>query len=232
MSSREKSIYDSGQMNYDAWGSVEDPTGKFIGEHIEQHIGSLEGKTLIDVGSGQGRFIPLWKHLSARGIQAVDPSKHHVQMSRKIFPDVPVFKGTLAEFHNDEKFDVATAIMVFEHFEDAVEPLRQLKDLVKPGGRVIVVSNALEYTLTPNYYYKMETEQRDDGSIRATVHTPHGTLNDILRPAQAFISAADQVGFSKIEHFDLLANDKLISEAPRYAPYRGMPVRQMLILTV
>lgn len=225
-------MYDSGQMNYDAWGSVEDPTGKFIGEHIEQHIGRLEGKTLIDIGSGQGRFIPLWKHLGAKEIMAIDPSKHHVEMSQKMFPDVQIFKSTLAEFHTEDKFDVATAIMVFEHFENTVESLQQLKNLVRPDGRIIVVSNSLEYTLTPNYYYKMETENREDGSVRATVHTPHGTLNDILRPTSVFLEAAKQVGFSKIEHFDLQANDKLIAEAPRYEAYRGVPVRQLFILTV
>lgn len=222
--------YDSGAFDFEKWGSLSDPTRMFIADALQSKIGDLRGKRVLDIGSGQGSFFRLWLDLGAREIVGIEPSKKNIEISEKHFPNISVFNGTLEQFQSIGKFDTVMAIMVFEHLEDIEGALRKIKDLLAPTGQIYLVSMALEYTLSPDYYYKMETENLKDGSVIATIHRPEGVLRDFLRPVHVFLDAAESAGFRNIEHIPLLPTDTLCNDAPRYAQYRKVPVRQLFIL--
>lgn len=100
-------------------------------------IGDEEPGTLVDIGCGDGSFL---RAMADRGwqVSGVDFDAEAVALIRTRYRlDVQV--GT-AEWlvANGRKYDVVTASHVLEHVLDPIEFLRKCRQLLRPGGRVIL----------------------------------------------------------------------------------------------
>ena len=124
-------------------------------EHLAlQRAGLRDGMDVLDCGCGPGRLIELLKteHPSLRitGLE-IDPTlvtaaKEHLTGAG--FDDCSVIQAS-AESPNlaPESFDFIVMRLVLEHLVDPVIALRQLKTLLRPGGRIAVISNDFEFHL-------------------------------------------------------------------------------------
>jgi 2-polyprenyl-3-methyl-5-hydroxy-6-metoxy-1,4-benzoquinol methylase len=104
-----------------------------------------EGRKLLDVGCAAGFLLDAAK-ASGFEVQGVDQTPHTVALAKS--HGHQVFLGTLDDLtrrHPEHKgsFDVVTALDVIEHVPEPLEFLRQVVDLARPGG-IVVLS-------TPNY---------------------------------------------------------------------------------
>lgn len=103
---------------------------------------------ILDVGSGMGRVAAA---LQARGhrVVAVEPDPALVAQSRRTFPQLEVIEADvlslsatgLAEAGRPAEFDLAVAVgnvMVFLAEDTERRVLRQVRDLLAPGGRMLV----------------------------------------------------------------------------------------------
>lgn len=109
-----------------------------------RHIPIPTNQSLLDVGSGAGRFIRLAKKLGAE-VQGVEPSG--VAVSKARADGLEVFEGMLDDYITQvgdaKKFDVITSNHVVEHAPDPVATLRQMKQLLAEDGTIwISVPNA------------------------------------------------------------------------------------------
>ena len=97
--------------------------------------GGAKPGRLLDVGCGKGFFV---KQCIDRGIdaQGVDLSQSGVTYAREVLK-VPATQGALHDLKQSlGKFDVVTFWATIEHLSDPVGMLRDIFDVLQPGGRL------------------------------------------------------------------------------------------------
>ncbi len=118
---------------------------------LERH-GLRPGMSYLDCGCGPGRLI---EQVRARfpGVRAtgleMDPILVDAARAKFTGPadaDVQIKQGTAEEPGLPEgAFDFITMRLVLEHVPDPVKALRSLRKLLKPGGKLFIISNDFEY---------------------------------------------------------------------------------------
>ncbi len=98
---------------------------------------------VLDVGCGNGQFLASMRSLGWRAV-GIDTDTVGVRVTRDRF-GIPV---VLAPLENagfaDACFDAVTMHHVIEHVPDPVATLRECRRVVRPGGRVVVVTPNVE----------------------------------------------------------------------------------------
>ena len=104
---------------------------------------SLEGKKLLDVGCGTGRYFQYFKRRGAKELVGVDVGERLLEIMKKVNPFV---KTVLASAENlpfpGEYFDVVISLGLVEHFRNPEPVLHEFTRVLKVGGILI--------TETPN----------------------------------------------------------------------------------
>lgn len=108
---------------------------------------------VLDCGCGPGRLLEKlrgdYANLTCSGVE-IDGVL--VDYARKRFlasgADVQITQGS-AENSNlpEESFDFITMRLVLEHIPDPVFAIRQLSKLLRPGGRLVIISNDFDFHL-------------------------------------------------------------------------------------
>ncbi|KKP46785.1 MAG: Methyltransferase type 11 [Candidatus Woesebacteria bacterium GW2011_GWA1_33_30] len=118
--------------------------------HLENCLGNLNKKTILEVGSGSGQTSA---YLATHGgiIHLVDISSKSLNFSKKYFDSLklPVNIYNQNAFNMkfpNKSFDYVWNGGVLEHYNDAekVELIKKMWKLVKPGGKILIT--------TPNLY--------------------------------------------------------------------------------
>jgi glycosyltransferase involved in cell wall biosynthesis len=106
------------------------------------------GRRVLEVGSGTG---VMTRYLSTRErLVATDIDAHYVELLRRTYadkPNVEVRPLDLGRLGEDgaglRDFDTVVCANVLEHVEDDGAALRAMRDLLAPGGRVVLIIPAL-----------------------------------------------------------------------------------------
>ena len=94
------------------------------------------GAEILDAGCGSGRnMVELAPRGEVTGIE-LSPASAAVARSRNVGE---VVEGSVAELpFEDDSFDFAVCLDVIEHLDDDLQTLRELRRVVRPGGRLLV----------------------------------------------------------------------------------------------
>lgn len=119
-----------------------------------ERAGLAEGMDVLDCGCGPGRLIELLKQtkpsLRCTGLEvdSVLADAARQRLARQGLPDCRIVQGS-AEQPNlpPGSFDFIVMRLVLEHLPDPVLALRQLAALLRPNGRIAVISNDFEFHL-------------------------------------------------------------------------------------
>lgn len=106
---------------------------------------------VLDVGSGEGEFtIELGKRF--KKAVGVEPYKDAYEYAKKHIPrnlkNVSFVNSKIENYQTSEKFDVVTAITIFEHLADQKSAFDNIFRLLKNGGII--------YITAPNKYWIFE----------------------------------------------------------------------------
>jgi len=105
--------------------------------------GSLEGKKLLDVGCGMGRYFQYFRGRGIKECVGVDVGEKLLQITREVNPFVKTVLASAEKLpFPDEYFDIVISLGLVEHFRNPEPVLHEFTRVLKTGGVLI--------TETPN----------------------------------------------------------------------------------
>lgn len=134
-------------------------------DRLIPHISPLSGRTVLDVGCGNGYHCLRMIGAGADRVIGVDPSPRFVvqfYMLKKYLGELPVDVlpvGIEALPPDSAVFDTTFSMGVFYHRRSPMDHLRELRDTLRPGGELVletlVVKGDTEAVLVPEGRYAM-----------------------------------------------------------------------------
>lgn len=104
------------------------------------------GNSILDIGCGVGQFTPMFLK-KFRRVVGIDPSEEYLRVARKNNKQVEYVADLGETFNLEEKFDTITMNMLLEHVDNPIVLLKNCKNHLASGGRIIVqVPNANSIT--------------------------------------------------------------------------------------
>ena len=101
-----------------------------------------DGDRIFDVGAGMGRMVKFYINRAAQ-ITATDIFQSQVDYMNERFRRYTNFNAVLWDIMKDEvgdykgKYDTVICINVLEHLKDDNLAIQKMKELLKPGGKLI-----------------------------------------------------------------------------------------------
>lgn len=158
-----------------AWPAVK-ARHLYVAEFMKRHI-NMEGKSLVEVGGGEGRFLELIREYGAHPF-GIEPSSRNCE--RMASHDIPCFEGTVEDYTavDDQKvFDLAVVLWTVENCMSCTDMFRAIHKTLGEDGRVVVATGSR--ILTPfkkplNYYFS--NNPADSHCFRFSANTLTGLL--------------------------------------------------------
>jgi ubiquinone/menaquinone biosynthesis C-methylase UbiE len=108
---------------------------------IEDELGDTHVGSALEIGCGPGTWTPL---LAARAahVDAIDLSTSMLEHARATLtePGVQFIHADAARFNADHPYDLVMSVRVLEYIPEWAQILRNLKGLVAPGGRAVIIT--------------------------------------------------------------------------------------------
>ncbi|MCR6651196.1 MAG: tRNA 5-methoxyuridine(34)/uridine 5-oxyacetic acid(34) synthase CmoB [Cellvibrionaceae bacterium] len=134
-------------------------------QRVLPHLSPLDGRTVLDVGCGNGYHCLRMHGAGATRVIGIDPSPRFVvqfYMLKKYLGPIPVDVlpvGIEALPPSLEAFDTTFSMGVFYHRRSPMDHLRELRDTLRPGGELVletlVIKGGLGEVLVPEGRYAM-----------------------------------------------------------------------------
>ena len=100
------------------------------------------GKSLLDMPCGDGALTSMLAPSFSR-VVGVDASSKHLELARKILPEVELHEALIEEFETQERFSTVTMLNILEHVMDPIGVLKKAASLMADDGILLVhVPNA------------------------------------------------------------------------------------------
>lgn len=170
--------------------------------------GDVEGREVIDVGCGEGRFCRMLGKRGAR-VTGIDPTEDLINEARRRQPEATyhVAKGEALPVA-DASMDLVVSYLSLLDIPDYRAAIKEMKRVLKPGGRCVIANHNGFSTASSKYW------ERDEHNNKL-----HWTMDNYLnerpnqvefagvsvinwhRPLSAYLQTFLQAGFA-LEHFD------------------------------
>ncbi len=222
--------YDSPDLDWPREGRQASPAMRFFRSRLRHQLGDLSGKSVVDIGCGTGHLYVLFEMLGARRAVGLEPSARNAAAARKEFPRLIVIETSLQGADLACEFDLAVAVMSFEHQPDLLEAFLRVARMLRPGGRFLLVVGDKEFHLTPRFDLSLEVHENPDGSAAVATGYPYGTLCDVVRPVLHYERAAQAAGFTVRSMIPLLPTHELIDTDTRWREFEARPVGHLLVM--
>jgi SAM-dependent methyltransferase len=121
----------------DQWRNGEESFNRGVRQAV---LRFKKGGSAMDVGSGSGNFLRCLRE-AGFDVFGVEPSQTGSTYARTVH-GIETFNGTVEGFvasGANRDFDVVTILNVLEHLKDPASILRQLRQLLRSGGILVIV---------------------------------------------------------------------------------------------
>jgi ubiquinone/menaquinone biosynthesis C-methylase UbiE len=113
-------------------------------EFAFQAVAEAHPRRVLEVGGGEGELAERIVNELAAALIAIDQSKPMVEIQRSRGSDARV--GAVQDLpFADGEFDVAVAAWMLYHVADIDRALAELARVLRPGGRLVAVTNSVEH---------------------------------------------------------------------------------------
>lgn len=114
-------------------------------DHFERYkfaCNFAPGKSILDIACGVGYSAPLFVNVGAASYEGVDSGSKQIDYAKKHFGanTVNFHIGDICTYDSGKKYDLITCFETIEHVENYLQALKNLFNLLKPGGTLIISS--------------------------------------------------------------------------------------------
>lgn len=111
----------------------------YVAEWLDQAIG-LKGKSLLEIGAGEGTFLEMARDRGAWPPCGIEPCKDNVRRMRD--KNIETFEATVESCKLEQKFDVVCLLWVLENCADCIGMLKRAREWLKPDGHLVVATGS------------------------------------------------------------------------------------------
>ena len=105
------------------------------------------GKKILEIGSGIGNLTYYLKHFGE--LSCVDISDYYIAHMKIDYPDIHFYNYDVSDeaikILKKEQFDTVVCVNVLEHVADDMKAVMNLREILKPGGRLLLYVPALQF---------------------------------------------------------------------------------------
>jgi SAM-dependent methyltransferase len=156
------------------------------------HVNIEPDYVILDVGCGGGKTVSRLAHRAVRGkVFGIDYSADMVKYSQKVNKKlitenhVEIHEGSVEKTgFPDNFFDLVTAIETYYFWPSLPDALREIKRVLKPGGRLLLVNEMVK----DGVYEVENAEMIEKSQVR-------------LAPLKEIRQIMESVGFSNVQVF-------------------------------
>lgn len=107
---------------------------------VNNIIGDVQGKKIIDLGCGTGTYSRILKDFGA-DVVGVDFSEKMVEFAKMHNKGIDYYTSSISDLSlfSDESFDLGIMIMVLHSIEDITKSLKEAWRILKSNGKLIIV---------------------------------------------------------------------------------------------
>jgi SAM-dependent methyltransferase len=150
--------FDQIAVNFDRFAEL-------VGGPLNQYLDSVfppAGKRAIDLGCGSGHHAAMLAG-RYREVVGVDISAPMLEIARarRAFANVSYAERDLRSVRpdTDGTFDLVLSAYALHHVDDLEQALRGIRDLLAPGGRVVLVDNVASRSAVPRGWFVRQAVQ-------------------------------------------------------------------------
>lgn len=110
----------------------------YVAEWLDQTIG-LEGKSLLDIGAGEGTFLKMARGKGA-DVQGLEPFAENADLIK--MSDISCLHGTIEDIGGTDSVDIITILWTLENCADCIGMLKRARELLKPDGYIVVATGS------------------------------------------------------------------------------------------
>lgn len=118
--------------------------------YLKKHLPDLNGKRILDIGSGMGLFAEYAAHQGAASIVGIDISTlmcNHATARLADFRQITILNSAVEDFNwNGEPFDVVVSSLTLHYVKDFAAAIQKTARWVRKGGYLFVSVNHPFYT--------------------------------------------------------------------------------------
>jgi 2-polyprenyl-3-methyl-5-hydroxy-6-metoxy-1,4-benzoquinol methylase len=168
--------------------------------YVRSVIGEYLAGDVLEVGAGIGGTTRVFCDGRQRSWTCLEPDHHLVALLQRRIDEAPlpiapqVIAGTISDLPSTPSYDAIVYIDVLEHIEDDSAELVGACALLRPGGRLVVLSPAHQYLYTP-FDAAIGHFRRYDRSMYVGLTPRNATLESVryLDSAGMLLSAANRL---------------------------------------
>lgn len=224
--------YDLADLQWEKEANLDSPRTFFFYEYLKNYIPKWSGKRVFEIGSGSGWLLRIAQEAGATKVSGIEPSNKGVSLAREKYPEIGIEQTSFEDFEpKDSEYDVVVSVMVFSHIKNVTEAFQKVRQLLAPGGELIVVIPDFEYFRLQRKDYKITVEAIDEEQYIAEITRPSGTIADIVRTNSYYITRAKEVGFNLVEEVAMKPTEEYLSRSPKFALSKDLAMSQLLRFT-
>lgn len=110
----------------------------YVAEYLHQLI-DLEGKSICDIGAGEGTFMDMCRERLAFPF-GIEPDRNNCRMLAA--KGHSYFTGTVEDYTPTHQFDLVTLNWTLENTGDCIGVLRKAREFLKPDGHICVATGS------------------------------------------------------------------------------------------
>lgn len=137
-------------------------------KRLARRLNVRDGEEVLDIACGTGEWLSVVHRLGAR-VTGLDISSRAVDLCRVRISDGRFDVGHAETLpYGERAFDLVTCLGSLEHFVDQPAAIREMRRVLKPGGRILILvpnSGFLTYRLG---LYRGTQQQ----AVRETIRSP------------------------------------------------------------